>query len=272
MPISYSAFQLSIIFGYMIFFHSPGSCWLVWIGQVAVHGKELALYRPIKIAVVSMMSPLSKSYILSAKKEITLGQFKNVYLVFFFYVKVLTFIGNSDLLFICLSFHPVSEQFIHFFSQMLTALLGFANFDSPATSTMLKKKESKFPPSPTSDSEHFLLVTLAVAARKGVQTKLGVWSHSHTWHSGATTPCCWWGTRSAVNLQCLTMWHAKFVTLPSVHLRFLVPFPFCHPNWFPNSVVFWLRDNPVFPDQFPVLWLPNFWFLLALHLNSSMYL
>lgn len=57
----------------------------------------------------------------------------------------------------------------------------------------------------------------ATHARKGVQTKGGGWSHPHTWHSEAPTPCCRCGTRSVVNLLCLTMWHATFVILPSVH-------------------------------------------------------
>lgn len=70
---------------------------------------------------------------------------------------------------------------------------------------------------------HLEPVTLAAVARKGVQTKAEVWSHSHTCHSKATTLCCWWGTWSVVNLPCLTMWHDKFLILPSVHPRISFP-------------------------------------------------
>lgn len=53
--------------------------------------------------------------------------------------------------------------------------------------------------------------------RKGAHAKAGFWAHLHTWHSEAATPCCWWGTWSAVSLHYLTMWHDEFVDLPSVY-------------------------------------------------------
>lgn len=62
--------------------------------------------------------------------------------------------------------------------------------------------------------------------RKGAHAKAGVWSHLHTWHSEATTPRCWWGTWSAVNLHYLTMWHDECVDLPSIYPMHYSPY--CH--------------------------------------------